>query len=47
MNFYFILRYIPPSEAIGRGIWVPALIIGGLFTGFLVFYIPVVKGRKR
>jgi Protein of unknown function with HXXEE motif len=47
MNFYFILRYTPPSEAIGGGIWIPAAIIGGLFTAFLVFYIPVVKGRKR
>jgi len=47
MNFYFILRYTPRSEAIGRGIWVPASIVGVLFTAFLVFYIPVVKGRKR
>jgi Protein of unknown function with HXXEE motif len=47
MNFYFIVRYASPSEAMGRGIWIPAAIIGGLFTAFLVFYIPVVKGRKR
>jgi len=47
MNFYFILRYTPPSEGIGRRIWVPASIVGGLFTAFLVFYIPMVKGRKR
>jgi hypothetical protein len=47
MNFYFILRYTPLQQAIGQNIWVGALIIGGAFTAFLVFYIPVVKGRKR
>jgi hypothetical protein len=47
MNFYFILRYTPPEESIGRGVWTPALIIGGVATAFLVFYIPVVKGRNR
>ncbi len=45
MNFYFILRYTPRT-AIGRGIWIDALIIAGVFTAFLVFYIPLVKGRK-
>jgi hypothetical protein len=47
MNFYFILRYTPPGQAIGRGIWIPALILAGMATTFLVFYIPVVKGRRR
>jgi hypothetical protein len=47
MNLYFILRYTPPEQAIGRGIWVPALIIAGVATAFLVLYIPVVQGRKR
>lgn len=47
MNFYFILRYTPPEQAIGQEMWVRAVIIGGLFTAFLVFYIPMVKGRKR
>jgi hypothetical protein len=45
MNFYFILRYTPRT-AIRRGIWIDALIIAGVFTAFLVFYIPLVKGRK-
>ena len=46
MNFYFILRYTPPEETIGPGTWIPALMIGGAFTAFLVFYIPLVKGRQ-
>jgi hypothetical protein len=47
MNFCFIVRYTPPSQAMGRETWAPAVVIGGLFAAFLVFYIPVVKGGKR
>ena len=47
MNFYFILRYTPPEQEIGRGVWFGALIIGGLFTAFLVLYFPLAKGRKK
>ena len=46
MNFYFILRYTPPGQ-IELGLWIPALMIGGVLSAFLFFYIPVVKGRKK
>ena len=47
MNLYFILRYRPPWEALGTHVMVPAMIIGLAATAFLVFYIPLFKGRKR
>jgi len=46
MNLYFVLRYRPADEAIPSGIWIPALMIGGAFTAFLMPYFPVVKGRQ-
>lgn len=46
MNLYFVLRYHPADEAIPSGIWIPALMIGGAFTVFLMLYFPVVKGRR-
>ena len=46
MDFYFILRYRPPTEPISTNISRPALAIGLLAAAFLAFYIPVVKGRK-
>ena len=45
MNFYFVVRYHPADETIGFDIWIPALVIGGTFTAFLVLYFPFVKGR--
>ena len=45
MNLYFVVRYHPADEAIGSDIWIPALVIGGAFTTFLVLYFPFVKGR--
>jgi hypothetical protein len=46
MNFYFVVRYHPADEAITTSIWIPALVIGGAFTAFLVLYFPFVKGRR-
>jgi hypothetical protein len=46
MNLYFVLRYHPTDEAISSGIWIPALMIGGAFTAFLMLHFPVVKGRQ-
>jgi hypothetical protein len=45
MNFYFVVRYHPATEAIGSDKWIPALVLGGAFTAFLVTYFPCVKGR--
>jgi len=47
MNFYFVVRYHPADEPILSRLWIPALVIGGAFTTFLVLYFPVVKGRQR
>jgi hypothetical protein len=46
MNFYFVVRYHPADEPILSGVWIPALLIGGAFTAFLVLYFPFVKGRR-
>jgi hypothetical protein len=46
MNMYFIVRYRPPGW-IPAEAWWPALLIGLLFTAFLFFYFPLVKGRER
>jgi hypothetical protein len=46
MNFYFVVRYHPADEPILSGVWIPALVIGGAFTAFLVLYFPFVKGRQ-
>jgi hypothetical protein len=47
MNVYFIFRYRPASEVISpTSLWL-ASAIGLTFTAFLVFYIPVVKGRAQ
>jgi hypothetical protein len=46
MNIYFIWRY-RPEGSIPADAWWPAALIGLLFTAFLFFYIPVVKGRER
>jgi hypothetical protein len=45
MNVYFIVRYRPASEDIPPSVWWPTIAIGLAFASFLVFYIPVVKGR--
>ena len=46
MTAYFIVRYRPIDEPIvTRTLW-PALTIGLLFTAFLFFYFPLVKGRQ-
>jgi hypothetical protein len=45
MQFYFILRYGRTSEMFARPIFIPALVIGLMFTAFLFFYFPLVKGR--
>ena len=47
MSFYFVVRYRPASEQISSGVWIPAIVIAGLFTAFLTFYIPLVKGRRK
>lgn len=47
MNVYFVVRYRPATEPLGSDVLVPALIIGLAATAFLVFYIPVFKGRQR
>jgi hypothetical protein len=47
MNLYFVVRYHPAGEAIGSDIWIPAVVIGGAFTAFLVLYFPFVKGRHK
>jgi hypothetical protein len=46
MTVYFIARY-SPEGAISTGTLWPAALIGLLFTAFLFFYIPVVKGSER
>jgi hypothetical protein len=46
MNLYFVVRYHPADKAITANIWIPALVIGGAFTAFLVLYFPFVKGRQ-
>jgi hypothetical protein len=46
MNFYFVVRYHPPEDRIPSNIWIPALLIGGAFTAFLVLYFPLAKGRR-
>jgi hypothetical protein len=46
MNLYFVLLYHPADGAITSNIWIPALVIGGAFTAFLVLYFPFVKGRQ-
>jgi hypothetical protein len=45
MNFYFIVRYRPPNQALPMQEAAPALAIGLAAAAFLSFYIPVVKGR--
>jgi hypothetical protein len=47
MNLYFILRYRPATESLDKHGMVPAMIIGLAATAFLVFYIPLFKGRRR
>jgi hypothetical protein len=46
MNLYFVVRYRPADEAIPSNIWIPAVVMGGAFTAFLVLYFPFVKGRQ-
>jgi hypothetical protein len=46
MNLYFVVRYHPPDEAITFSNWIPALVIGGAFTAFLLLYYPFAKGRQ-
>jgi hypothetical protein len=46
MNLYFVLRYHPADEMITSNIWIPALVIGGAFTAFLMLYFPFVKGKQ-
>jgi hypothetical protein len=46
MNLYFVLRY-GPEGALLPTIWIWAIVIGGAFTAFLTFYMPLVKGRRR
>jgi hypothetical protein len=46
MTVYFIARYAPEG-AITTGTLGPAALIGLLFTSFLFFYFPLVKGRAR
>jgi hypothetical protein len=46
MNVYFIARYSPDGTITTATLW-PAALIGLLFTAFLFFYIPLVKGRER
>jgi hypothetical protein len=45
MNFYFILRYRPSAEPLSPHILLPALAIALVWTSFLFFYFPLVKGR--
>ena len=44
MQSYFIVRYHP--EAIAPRTWWLAALIGLLFTAFLTFYFPLVKGKQ-
>ena len=46
MNLYFVVRYPPAGQAITSNIWIPAVVIGGAFTLFLMLYFPFVKGRQ-
>jgi hypothetical protein len=46
MNLYFVVRYRPAGETIFPNVWIPALLIAGAFTAFLVLYIPLLKGRQ-
>lgn len=45
MDFYFIVRYRPPAEAIAPRIMWGAVLIGLPAAAFLAFYIPLAKGR--
>jgi hypothetical protein len=47
MSFYFVVRYRPADEVISSGVWIAAIVIGGLFTTFLTLYIPLFKGRQK
>jgi Protein of unknown function with HXXEE motif len=47
MDFYFIVRYRPLSDALTQPQVAAALAIGLLAGAFLCFYIPLVKGRNR
>lgn len=47
MNFYFVVRYRPVGREISSMDWISAVSIGGIFTAFLMLYIPLVKGRQR
>jgi hypothetical protein len=47
MNFYFILRYRPSAEPLSSHVLLAALAIALVWTGFLFFYIPLVKGSAR
>jgi hypothetical protein len=47
MNFYFILCYRPSAEPLSLHILLPALAIALVWTSFLFFYFPIVKGRAR
>jgi len=46
MNLYFVVRYDPADQAITSNIWIPAVLIGGAVTLFLMLYSPFVKGRQ-